>query len=269
MLISCSSVMVPGVTLTDKAEHLAAWGYDAIAVFQDRDTWTPSVHRELASLEGRTGVRPVEFVLMSPAYGKAMATDPHLRAECRDMYRETVDVCAELGLVTEIEFEYGPQDPMPLFDPYRQPSAEQEDEFVEFYLALLQRAEGSAAMVLLETLNRYESRFLNTVADNLRVLDRVDHANAGLLPDTFHMSIEESSVPQAIRDGARHIRHVHLGDNNRLLPGHGALDWPAIFRAIHDVGYTGTVNLECSAGHHPDQTLPEALTLLRALIRTN
>lgn len=265
MIIACSNLMVPGSTLTEKAYHLAAWGYDAIAVFQERDAWTPAVRRELGCLQDRTGVRPVEFVLMSPVYGKAMASDPRLRAACRDMYRETVDVCAELGLVTEIEYEYGPQDPMPLFDPYPQPTAEQEDEFVEFYLELLDRAAGSDAMVLLETLNRYESRFLNTVADNLRILDRVAHPRAGLLADTFHMSIEESSIPQALRDAARHIRYVHLGDNNRLLPGHGALDWPAIFQTLHDVGYVGTINLECSAGRDPDQTLPETARFLRTL----
>lgn len=268
MIICCSSPMVPGATLTEKAERLREWGYDAMTVIQPRDEWDDAVRRELGTLEARTGVRPVELVLISELYGRAMSPDAELRAACRDMYREAADVCAELGMVTEIEFEYGAQDPLPLFDPYQQLTPEQEDRFVEFYLELLGRVAGSTASILLEPINRYETRYLNSVADNLRILDRVAHPNAGLLPDTFHMSIEEPSIPEALRRAADHVRHVHLGENNRLLPGHGALDWDSIFQALDDIGYTGAVNLECSTTGDPVRTLPETAAFLRQLSRT-
>lgn len=265
MLICCSSPMVPGASLTEKADRLRGWGYDAIAVFQPREEWNDDVRGELAALEARTGVRPVEFVLTSEIYGNAMAADDGLRTACREMYREAVDVCAELGLVTEIEYEYGPQDPMPLFDPYQQMSTDQEAQFIEFYRELLGRAEGSAASVLLEPLNRYESRYLNSVEDNLRILAKVDHPNAGLLPDTFHMSIEEADIPAALRLAGAHVRHVHLGENNRLLPHRGSLDWEAIFGALQEIGFDGAVNLECSTDGDPDQTLPRTARALREL----
>lgn len=265
MLICCSSPMVPGGSLTEKADRLRRWGYDAIAVFQPREEWNDDVRRELTTLEARTGVRPVEFVLTSEIYGHAMDSDEGLRAACREMYGDAVDVCAELGLVTEIEFEYRAQDPMPLFDPYQQLAAEQEEQFIEFYRALLGRAEGSAASVLLEPLNRYESRYLNSVEDNLRILAAVAHPNAGLLPDTFHMSIEEASIPAALTSAGPRVRHVHLGENNRLLPGKGALDWVAIFDALKEIGFDGAVNLECSTSGDPEQTLPRTARMLRDL----
>jgi len=257
--------MVPGATLTEKAERLGTWGYDAIAVFQARDEWTPSVREELVNLEGRTGVRPVEFVLTDDIYGTAMSSDDALRAACRDMYREAADVCAELSMVTEIEFEYGAQNPMPLFDPYQQLTSEQEERFLEFYRELLDRVQGSSASVLLEPLNRYESRYLNNVADNLRLVHTVSHENAGLLPDTFHMSIEERDIPAALRLAGDQVRHVHLGENNRLLPGHGVLDWAAIFNALRDIRFDGAVNLECSTSGDPSRTLPETAKFLREL----
>jgi len=265
MLVCCSSPMVPGASLTEKAERLRGWGYDAIAVFQPREEWDDGVRRELAALEARTGVRPVEFVLTSQIYGHAMDADDGLRRACRAMYAEAVDVCAELGLVTEIEYEYGPQDPMPLFEPYQRMAGDEEQRFVEFYTELLARAEGSAASVLLEPLNRYESRYLNSVADNLAILAAVDHPNAGLLPDTFHMSIEEADIPAALRSAGAHVRHVHLGENNRLLPGRGALDWVGIFAALAEIGFDGAVNLECSTSGDPEQTLPHAAKVLRDL----
>lgn len=268
MILCCSSPMIPGATLTEKAQLLQTWGYDAIAVFQEHEHFTPAVHRELVELEERTGIRPIEFVLVGDIYGKAMSQDAALRAACRDMYRRTADVCAELGMVTEIEYEYGQQDPMPLFDPYQQPSPDAEAELIDFYRELLGRVEGSAGAVLLEPLNRYESRYLNTVADNLRVIAAVDHPNAGLLPDTFHMSIEEASIPDALRAGGDEVRHVHLGDNNRMLPGRGSLEWEAIFGALHDIGYTGAVNLECSTSGDPHVTLPASADMLRGLAST-
>ena len=266
MMLSCSSPMVPGETLTEKAELLRQWGYDAIAVFQPLESWNDNVRRELTSLTSRTGVRPVEFVLTDEIYGNAMASDLVLREQCRAMYREAARVCADIGAVTEIEFEYGPQNPLPLFDPFQQLDNGQKAGFISFYRELLTLVEGTDGRVLLEPLNRYESRYLNLVADNLEILDAVAHPNAGLLPDTFHMSIEESDLPCTLRTAGPHIAHVHLGENNRLLPGHGHLPWPDIFQALRDVGYNGYLNLECSTTGDPALTLPATAAALRELI---
>jgi sugar phosphate isomerase/epimerase len=266
MQLCCSSPMVPGATLTAKAQKLRSWGYDAIAVFQPYAEWNDLVRQELLALEARTGVRPVEFVLTDDVYGNAMSEDARLREACRTMYRTAAQVCADLGAVTEIEYQYGPQDPMPLFDPYQQLDTGQRAAFIDYYLEMLAVVEGSQARVLLEPLNRYESRYLNLVADNATIVDEVAHPNAGLLPDTFHMSIEERDLGAALRDAAGRIVHVHLGDSNRLLPGHGLLDWTAIFEALKTVGYHGFVNLECSTSGDPEVTLPETARLLRTLI---
>jgi sugar phosphate isomerase/epimerase len=266
MMLCCSSPMVPGTTLVEKAELLKEWGYDAISVFLPLATWDDATRHEMASLESRTGVRPAEFALMDNVYGNAMSDDDILRARCRAMYRESAAVCAEIGAVTEIEFEYGTQNPLPLFDPYRQLNAQQHEGFIEFYREMLDVVAGSEARVLLEPINRYESGFLNRVSDNLRIIEEVAHPNAGLLPDLFHMSIEEADPAQSLRDAGDHIVHVHLGDSNRLLPGHGHLDWKAIFTALREVGYRGYLNLECSTEGDPSQTLPATAAFLRNLM---
>jgi sugar phosphate isomerase/epimerase len=266
MILSCSSPMVPGDTLTEKAESLARWGYDAIAVFQPLETWNQDAREELTTLAARTGVQPVEFVLTDDVYGNAMSEDPDLRERCRAMYREAAAVCAEIGAVTEIEFQYGPQIPLPLFDPFQKLNEQQTASFIEFYREVLDIVAGSDGRVLLEPINRYESRYLNLVADNIEIIDAVSHPNAGLLPDIFHMSIEESNLPAALRAAGSHISHVHLGDNNRLLPGYGHLPWREIFDALLDIGFDGAVNLECSTSGEASQTLPKTATLLRVLM---
>ncbi|MFG1954700.1 TIM barrel protein [Micromonospora sp. NPDC048830] len=266
MMLACSSPMVPGESLTAKAESLKRWGYDALAVFHPLAEWNDGVRRELVTLEQRTGVRPVEFVLIDEIYGNAMSPDAERRARCRAMYLEAASVCAEIGTVTEIEYEYGARDPLPLFHPYQKLDAGQTEQFIDFYREVLAVVEGTPGRVLLEPINRYECRYLNLVTDNLEILDAVAHPNAALLPDTFHMSIEEADPATAIRSAGDRVAHVHLGDNNRLLPGHGRLDWESIFGALHEIGFDGAVNLECSTEGDPAVTLPATAERLRELI---
>jgi sugar phosphate isomerase/epimerase len=266
MKLSCSSPMVPGETLTDKAFALNDWGYDAISVFWPLSHWNDSVLEELMSLQDRTGVRPCEFVFMDEKYGRLMDRDPQTRAECRLMYREAAEVCAQLGMVSELEYEYGSQNPMPLFDPYQQVATDQMVEFADMYRVIADANIGTDALVLLEPLNRYESRYLNSVKDCLYALDVVDHPNTGLLFDFFHVSIEEADIVDAIKRSGSRIKHVHLADNNRLLPGHGNIDWERSLATLGETGFDGYLNLECSTTGDPSETLPSTAQYLRALI---
>lgn len=252
--------------ITEKALHLADWGYDGISVFLERSVWTEEVRAELLALEETTGVVPCEFVFLSDDYGKLMSSEERGRQTCREMYTESVEVCVALGAVTELEYEYGARNPMPLFDPYLRPSDNERAGFIDVYRQLASGASGSAAQVLLEPLNRYESRFFNSVEDSAELITELNASNTGLLLDFFHMSIEEASIPDAITAAGDLTRHVHLADNNRLLPGLGSLDWSASFEALHAIGYRGYLSLECSTSGQAEQTLPAAAAFLRGYI---
>jgi D-psicose/D-tagatose/L-ribulose 3-epimerase len=51
----------------------------------------------------------------------------------------------------------------------------------------------------IEPLNRYQTYFLNTIADALSLCEAVNHPNVGILFDVFHANIEEQDIPSAIR----------------------------------------------------------------------
>lgn len=263
--ISCTNAMVPGKSLTEQAQTLRRWGFDAIAVFADYATWTDEAEEELLSLEERTGITPCEFVFSGPEYGHLMANDPELREQTRQMYRRAAEVCAKCGAVTELEYTYGPVDPLPLFTPYQKMSEADERVFLKSYGALADTVLGTEAYVLLENINRYESPYLNSVEHCAQIVEKLGHPNAGILADLFHMSIEERSIPETIRRYGHLFRHVHLGDNNRLLPGYGSTDWKACFRALKEVGYDRFVNLECGYGSRIEN-IQEAASFLRELI---
>jgi D-psicose/D-tagatose/L-ribulose 3-epimerase len=109
-------------------------------------------------------------------------------------------------------------------------------------VAPLARAAGQ--VFALEPLNRFETDMLNTTIQGIAVVDAVADAGLGLMLDTFHMNMEDQSIPDAIRLAGKRTVHFQANENHRGFPGTGNMDWPAIMRALHQVGYQGPVSLE-------------------------
>ena len=81
----------------------------------------------------------------------------------------------------------------------------------------------------------------------------------------FHLAIEEVDIAQSIIDAGKWIRHVHLGDSNRLAPGYGHTDWKAGLGALSKIGFNGYMNLECGVPGPYDVVLPEVAEYLRKI----
>ena len=96
----------------------------------------------------------------------------------------------------------------------------------------------------LEPLNRFETDLLNTVEQGMRFLAVIGHDNVGLLLDTFHMNIEETNIPAAIRLAGNRIVEFHACSSDRGTPGKDHLDWKGIVQALRDVDYDGPVVIE-------------------------
>ena len=96
----------------------------------------------------------------------------------------------------------------------------------------------------LEVLNRFEGYLINTSAECRRFVEEVDHPNTGIMLDTFHMNIEEDSFAGAIRTAGNLLKHVHLGEANRRVPGKGRLPWREIGNALNEIGYDGACVME-------------------------
>jgi sugar phosphate isomerase/epimerase len=120
----------------------------------------------------------------------------------------------------------------------------------------------------LEALNRYESDIINNHVEGLAFLDEINHPALGLLLDTFHLNIEEASYTEPFRRAlqAGKLFHVHLGDNNRLPPGRGRIDFPAIIDALRAGGYAGYLSAELLAKPDPDSAARDTLTYMRPLL---
>lgn len=129
-------------------------------------------------------------------------------------------------------------------------------------------AEKKSVHLALEPLNRYENELVNNAAQGLEFLREVGHPALGLLLDTFHVNIEESSWTEPFRMlmEAGKLWHVHLGDNNRLSPGRGMIDFRAIVRNLQAIGYAGYLSAELLAKPDPDSAARETLEYMKWIL---
>jgi len=100
--------------------------------------------------------------------------------------------------------------------------------------------------LVLEATNRYESSVANALDDTAALLPAGDARGrwAEILPDTFHMNIEESDMTGALVRHAALFSSVHLSDNNRLYPGRGAIDFGKVIGTLRRIGWKGFLAIE-------------------------
>ncbi len=95
-----------------------------------------------------------------------------------------------------------------------------------------------------EPLNRFETSFINTTAQALDLIARVDHDAVGLGLDLFQLGIEEKQPGDAIRAAGAHLKHFQVAENDRGTPGTGHLPWDDVAKALRDINYQGRVVIE-------------------------
>lgn len=98
-------------------------------------------------------------------------------------------------------------------------------------------ARGRGVALALEPVNRFETYFLNTAADAVKLVEDIGEPNAKIHLDTFHMNIEEKDFYAPIKEAGDALHHLHCCENDRGVPGTGHVDWEGVFKALSEVGY--------------------------------
>lgn len=124
------------------------------------------------------------------------------------------------------------------------PTADEWKRSVEGLQIAGEYARQMGVKLAIEPVNRYESHLINTVRQGRRLVEEVGNEWVGLLLDTYHMNIEEKDLPEAVRIAGKHLMHLHACENDRGIPGSGHVDWPGIFRALRDIGFSGRITIE-------------------------
>ncbi|MDR3703926.1 MAG: sugar phosphate isomerase/epimerase, partial [Candidatus Sulfopaludibacter sp.] len=132
------------------------------------------------------------------------------------------------------------------------------------YIACIERcadvAEPLGVELIVEPVNRYEVNFINNCTEGLEIVRRCGRPSVKLMPDVFHMNIEDASFRQSFEAAREFVTYIHVADSNRLAPGWGHMPFDEIFAVLSDIGYNGYLTAEILP-------LPDPLAAARQAIR--
>jgi sugar phosphate isomerase/epimerase len=167
------------------------------------------------------------------------AADPAVRQATADYLVELARCCRDLG-GSLLVFGSPAQ--------RRIPAGASRDQAVDYAVDTFRKAKGgieeAGVTLCLEPLSPPEADFINTCAEAVEILDRVDSPSFRLHLDVKAMATEDQPATELIRRHAARMGHFHANDPNRRGPGFGSTAFVPIFQALRDSGYKGWVSVE-------------------------
>lgn len=136
--------------------------------------------------------------------------------------------------------------------------------YIDCILRCADIAEPLGVELIVEPVNRYEVNFINNCTEGLDIVLETRRRCVKLMPDTFHMNIEDASFSEAILAARGLIGYFHVADSNRLAPGWGHIPFDEIFAALEEIGYDGWVTAEILPTPDADSAARQAAQFLRA-----
>ena len=106
----------------------------------------------------------------------------------------------------------------------------------------------------------------------LQAIKEVNRENFGIQLDTAHLMNQHIDIETAIYMlGAKSIFNVHAKDSDGLtrtnLPcGTGRVDYTAVVRALHDIGYKENISIEVEFTDNPRRYMKQALEHLKQCV---
>jgi len=149
------------------------------------------------------------------------------------------------------------------------PPGEEEKARERFIYAMRECADFSKSFgrqLLLEPVNRYETNFINNLKEGMDIIKEIQRDNVKLMPDIYHMNIEDASIEGSLEEARDIISYIHFADSNRLAPGQGHIDFKSIIDTLRKIGYDGFITVEILAKPDPDRAAKLAIDYLRNFI---
>lgn len=193
---------------------------------------------EMKEIAGATGIELTYSIGLDPYYDVS-SPDETVRLRGVEYLKKVLDRVSYMGgkVLSGVSYAgWGCCDVDPVIG--KQPLL---DNSLKSMREIIRVAEDCGVTYCVEAVNRFEGCLINTAKEALAYVEAVDSPNIGILLDTYHMNIEEDSIPAAIHLAGDRLVNFHTGDNNRRCPGRGHINFDEIFQALADIHYTGRI----------------------------
>lgn len=126
------------------------------------------------------------------------------------------------------------------------------EQFKTFYRQAAEILGEKGIAVAIEPLCKKECNFLNTVKETFDLLQSLPEGSKGINCDFYHAGQEQEPLSVLNRAGSllRHCHIAHPVTRKAPLPDDGA-DYQAIFQALKNCGYDGTISFEGDWENNP------------------
>lgn len=102
--------------------------------------------------------------------------------------------------------------------------------------------------IVIEPQHRHVGPYLNTTRSVVELIDDAGWTHVGVVADTFHMNIEERSLPGGLLRAGDRLWHVQLGENDRSALGGGSLPLGTVLDTLDAIDYRGWLTMEHAQG---------------------
>lgn len=187
---------------------------------------------------GRYGLRFTHFAsgLTAKTYGLSLSSlNEELRQCSVEKVKEIIHYLEGSSIGIILGFFKGPKADNPRIA---------NEQFRRSLADLVPIAEDGRIPLVVEATNRYESSVANSLEEAVSIVQSFNSGILKILPDTFHMNIEERDIGKALMETSGLYDNVHLSDNNRFFPGYGAIDFAGVLDQLDGLNYSGGFALE-------------------------
>jgi sugar phosphate isomerase/epimerase len=276
MKLAFSSNAYLRFSIGDTIERIAALGYTGIELLADVPHAWPAGLLEVqkqairdALAKHKLTISNINAFMMNAIadprqpywYPSYIEPDPHYRAIRREHTKRAVQLASELG-APHITIE--PGGPLAVGQTWQAGA----DVFYDELMPCVEVAEKVGVPILIEP---EPELLIETFQQYLDFVGRIDSEMVGLNFDIGHAYCVGEDPQDWVAKMAEHTRHYHLEDiaatrvHQHLVPGRGAIDFPATLAAIKKTGYTGWLTVELYPyGEDPDGAAREAKEFLNS-----
>ncbi len=185
--------------------------------------------------------------------------DPQLRQLSIERARAVIDLAAHLGAMVNLGRFLGQLK-------YLGPVSDPQGVALEQLQPALRHASDKGVRLTLEPLNRYETDYILTAGDAMRLIEGSGCDNLGVMLDSFHMNIEESSFEDGFHKAGDRLWHVHLADSNRRYPGSGHIDFRSILGTLMAMDFQKYVSAELLPLPDADTAASETIKFIKSTL---
>jgi len=260
--LSIQENLLPGRSLAERLAAAERLGFEGV------EFWGHDIQARMKEIKDALSTVKVKVSTICSGYrGDLLSPLPGEREAAVDGIGDLLAAAAELGAVGVIVVPTFGGPKLPDLRPFYPSVWELERALLVTELKELgKKAEDAGSYVLLEPLNRYETHFLNRLEQAVSIVKEVGSPGIAVMADFFHMNIEEASIPEALKLALRHLKHIHLADSNRWLPGFGHTDFREPFRVLKEGGYAYYMAMECHVPEPREENLAKSVRYLRSLM---